>query len=571
VRTLTAQESALLALGAWSTHVRVEIDRDGAGTYQDLTNLVGFDWLVSAELRENVDDPVASSTVTLEREMQPLGGVWSLSPFVRASPLNIVGGVYTPMIDIGRRLKISTAMMPLMMSPSAADWRLVFDGYIDSLDMGGESLKLECRDLGARLQDAFIETDDVYGSDAGTSVEGQMQAIIDATIGTSVVTLYTPSSPGWNVHKWMQERTFVGDAVRKLAQQIGWDARYKWDSGAGAFHYTFWTPDRAKTTPDLTLGSSQYVALPRVGLAISGIRNAITVQYTARSPVGEGRATTTDSTSITRYRRRPMIVGEASTSNIDSSTEATAFSNAMLSDLKDPVIEQTAETPYIYNVEIGDLVRFSANGTHFDVDTDLAITTINHSLTKDSAKTTLGLRGKPSGGWDRWLALDIRTGISTRKFASAKGSNTLIDAPAVVTSGTWVLGFDTAIIDEAGLVDATNKAIKIVETGVYDVTCHYRWRAGQASGKTASYVHYVYANGQNLELGRVEYPNMGANQYPCDGGAQNFFDFTWRGILFGGDSIQAKIGVTWSPAALNAWTFAFDGTVNSFLSINRVR
>src|SRR5690606_38013056 len=75
------------------------------------------------------------------------------------------------------------------------------------------------------LVDTFIETQQVYGSSDGMAVETVMQAILDDN--STGVTLYTPSSPGWMLKEFVQAKQPVLDALRQLADQIGWDARYR--------------------------------------------------------------------------------------------------------------------------------------------------------------------------------------------------------------------------------------------------------------------------------------------------------------------------------------------------------
>jgi len=481
MRALTAQETALLALGSWSTWVMVEIESTyGGGTYQNLAALAGYDWVLDVTYRQNVDDPVASCTVTLQREQQPLGHgtvPLCLSPFVESSQLNRIAGVYEPMLDVNKRMRVSVAMLPILTTPgcdaypatfTAVVYHLVFDGYVDAIDVGSETIKVDCRDIGSLVQDRFIEIDAVYGDVDGSPVETEMQAMLDAELGASVVDLYTPTSPSWNVYLWLQQKEPLGQAINKLAQQIGWDVRYKWREDEERFDLTLWSPDRAKAVPDVTLGAGQYMALPRMAISRAGIRNAIRVEYTDRATAVRQSHTKTDATSITRYGRRWMAIGEASTSAINSESEAEDLCDALLSDLKDPVAEQSCKMPYLYALEVADLVRFSANGVHFDTDQDLAVTSIEHSIGKDKATTTVAVRGSPSGGYERWLALDCRTGLAPssllRVSRTTEWSSSANDSWESVTSWT------TVEVDDALQWDVDNDQAIITQSGIYAIT-----------------------------------------------------------------------------------------------------
>jgi hypothetical protein len=501
VRALTTQEAGLLAMGtagacAYSTYVKLEVDRDGSGTWVELTNLDGRDWFFSADRKESVDQPCASLSVTLHREMGPL----SLAPLMEKSPLNLVGGVYTPMIDAWRRIRLYTAMMPHGVAPSSGDWRLRFDGRIDDFDAGGDdgTLKLECRDRGAEL-DVFIRSVEVYGSDGGSSLESQMQAMLTTVMGVSSPTLYTPVSPGWNVHVWQQEEACLRDALRKLAQQIGWDVRYAWRAATSQYELTLYCPDRTKAVPDLTLGPGQYHLIPSSKIGRERVRNQVKIEYTDRATGTRQTYYVEDAASRERFGDLYCGVGEASTSNIDSPVEAAKMGNGILSDLSTPQLEQTADMPYLYAVELGDLVRFSGNGVQFDGNKDLAVISISDHLSREACTTALGLRGKPAGGYERWLALECRAGIAPPTHLDVymdgdQGFNR--NVPLTIL-------FDEATNDTAGLWDFGSATGTIKSTGVYEVTI--RTLAYLPAGATFARVALI-VNGAEVVATEVSSP-----------------------------------------------------------------
>jgi hypothetical protein len=90
------------------------------------------------------------------------------------------------------------------------------------------------------------------------TMEQAVQRLLDDALGAGVITLYTPVSPSYTVTRFGYQREPVLDAIQRLVQSIGWDCRYLWDSGTSSFRLTLYNPPRAKTTPDLTIGPSQY-------------------------------------------------------------------------------------------------------------------------------------------------------------------------------------------------------------------------------------------------------------------------------------------------------------------------
>jgi hypothetical protein len=272
---------------------------------------------------------------------------------------------------------------------------------------------------------------------SGRSVESQIDSIFSTNLDTAV-NIHVPSSPGWNITWWKQQRESVLDAVRALATQIGWDLRYKWRSATSQFEPTLYEPDRSSPSVVHTFGPSDYNDISSLSLDISGIRNDITVYYSDASdtyPDGtpkRKKVQVEDTTSISDFGRRAMEVSESSLSNIDSETEAEVFAENMLSDLKDPVFEKEVSLCHGFPwVELGDYYTFSANGRHYDTDQDLAVVGYTHELSNGRMKTRIQVRGVPAGGYQRWLDLDVR---GNKEDSHATTLMAFPAAPTITTS-----------------------------------------------------------------------------------------------------------------------------------------
>jgi hypothetical protein len=415
VRTISSDQDKYLTAADRSTHVRVRVDR-GVSDFVDLTNFQGYDWLVSVEYSENVDDPVATANVQLHMRVESL----SLATLMAGSKLNASGTI----LDPGNPIIIETCVLPPDSVPAASDWIEVFRGEIDEVDWTRNPISILCRDKGGTLLSRWIETQQKYPADPSTQddVEDIMQAILTDHVGG--VTLYFPdgtggvplpqggaTDPAWIVKEYIQSKQPVLEALRVLAGQIGWEVRYRWHANTSAFQLVFYKPDRTAVSPLRTFTKEQYFEPQGVRLSRVGVRNVVKVKY-GLTDATRTSVTVTDASSITKYGRQYMEVAEAASSQIDALTEAQSMANAILNDLKDPSLEQSIPMPYFWPVEVGDLYRFSANDVHYDSNQDQAVVSVTHRITKDEAITVLGTRGKPSGGFVRWLGMEGRSGLA---------------------------------------------------------------------------------------------------------------------------------------------------------------
>lgn len=416
MRTLTTTQRQTLAGTQYRVSARVWVE-DSAGTLRNLSTLGGLDWVDEIQWDEDIDQPVSQVTVRLWRETD----TQSLAPLVEASPLNRANGAYTPLLEAGRELVVEVATTPVGAEAMAADWERVFHGEIDEVDWGGSASKvsLVARDLGGRLLDRFIEAEQKYGTAEGVAVETVMQKILDDTLGAGAVVLYSPGgtpaapfradeSPGWKIKEFKQEKEPLLEGLRKLAQQVGWDVRYRWNEGSGAFRLTFFEPGRANTAADWTFGPSSYLDVASLRTTRAGVRNVVRVVYTDTADGKRKTVERTHAASISRYGRRFMELEEESSSLIDTAEEAGRLADSALSDLADPKAEQEIELHFFWPAELGDLYRFTANGVHYDTDQELATVGVRHQLTRDQQRTTIRVRGRVAGAYREWLRREIR-------------------------------------------------------------------------------------------------------------------------------------------------------------------
>ena len=409
MRTVPAKMETALANGAMGHFAMVAVDSDGGGTFVGLDNFFDTDWQRQITLEDSIDSSCEVLTVELSRARELV----SLNPLIQYSAINQLWGSYVPVITTGRAIQLYVSTLPYGQVPTlSADWTLRFSGMIDELDPGGRdnTLRIAARDLGGTLIDQCIEEQRVYGAVAGVSVESQMQQIL--TDNSTGVTLYVPTSPSWNVLQWAQAKKGVLVALRELADQLGWQCRYRWDAGTSAFRLTLFTPDRAKTTPDRTITNRQYAAIDSLKLSLAGRRNAVQVVYTDATGTRQ-KVTVTNATAIARDGRRWCEIAEDSNGNISTSTEANKYAQAICDDLSEAIV--VAEVPMrvgFWPAEIRDLYRFAADGVYTDADLDLAVTAVKHVWAKGDLKTSLTVGGKVAGAYKNWHRRIHQTGSS---------------------------------------------------------------------------------------------------------------------------------------------------------------
>lgn len=249
-------------------------------------------------------------------------------------------------------------------------------------------------------------------STGGFAVEQVIQNILTKfkSAGDATVTLYTPTSPSWAIRQFMQQREFVLTAVRKLAQQIGWDVRFKWRASSSQFEFTFYEPQRSSPSSVYTFTPSEYLEPKRLSIDIAQIRNSVRVIYADRTdtfPDGTPRRKVievSDAASIAKYGELWMEIQEDFASQIDTSTEATRLANAALSDCKEPTAELSVPLARGFPwVELGDFYTFNANGLHFDSAQSLAVSAYTHTFDGRRILTELSVRGVPTIGSSTWI------------------------------------------------------------------------------------------------------------------------------------------------------------------------
>lgn len=399
MRTVTAAEQAILEMTDRIGWVRVFV-KDADDVFQDLSDYLGHQWIRMVTVKDSIDAAGMSATVQLFIEQDDI----SISPLREDSQPNNPAGSFQPLIDINRDILIESATTAGP-APQELDWQELFRGRISDWNISGDTIKLQCRDQMDVLMDTFIETQEVYGSATGVTSESVMQSILNDN-GFSAITLYTPAASLWILLEYVQQKMPVAEALKTIAQQIGFQLRYRWDNGTSAFRLTYYEPDRAKSAVDWTFNADDYDNVQGLAVKLGGIRNFVKVVYGKAG----NRTTVTrqDAASIAKYGRRYMEILESSNSQIDTTTEAGRLADAAVADLSEPDATAQVPVPFFWPIMIEDLYRIGPDGDKFSEDQDLAVVGYEHVFTDKISVTKMTVRGKPSGGYTTWLAREAR-------------------------------------------------------------------------------------------------------------------------------------------------------------------
>lgn len=230
----------------------------------DLTALYGINWVKSADINEDVADSVNKASFKL---MRFRGNSLNLSPLSQTSVLNQdANAAFAAMIELRRQVRIEEALVPSEWNVQGYEWATVFDGFIDKIAWETDYVGVDCIDRMAPLSDQF-QLDpvpyDYYASP--TLAETHIQNVIINNVpcvvtGVSLAatnlifgykggtpTLYTPASSGWVLNYDDTPSGPVDSMLQSIADQIGWDCRYKWYDPWQDYRLTFFAPPRLLT------------------------------------------------------------------------------------------------------------------------------------------------------------------------------------------------------------------------------------------------------------------------------------------------------------------------------------
>lgn len=498
MRTTTAQQATALASASRSVFFRVFVDR-GVGDWVDLSTLEGRNWCQSASWGDSEDGSVATAGFGFYSRVENL----SLAPLVDGSKLNAAGTI----LDIGNPIYLQVAVMTDGATPSATDWIEVFRGEIDEIEWPSSIISVRCRDKGGLL-DRFIETQSKRPFSLNVApVERVAQEILDGAFGENVIKLYSingtasvpfqPSdSPGWFISEYVQQKQPVLQALRTLADQIGWYIRQVWNDSTGAFELTLYEPPRSVSARGTLTFTGQPVAAQTFTL------NGST--FTARASGAVANEFNIGSTVIeTCSNVVAMLLSGAQAANIGGAWVNPARSHVgTLTFTGQPTAGQT--------VTIGTFVFTAVAGTPGNFQFQIAGTTTG-TIDNLVASVNGGGQGTPHQVWAtrvgsaaliQWATPGStpRTFIETLSNATANGGGLL---------GGTVAGHDGAVTIEWGTKGTAGNSITFTEALTNVAADGGGFLGGTRLGRAAGGDQYTFGPSRYYEPTRLSISRAG--------------------------------------------------------------
>lgn len=406
-------------------------DANGDGPTLDFT-----DRLLSIDVSFNADQPFGNATIKLA-----LGkGADNISPLISTSPVIGIDKAIRPHNSIG--VGFTVASQPYD----------IFTGRIDRVNVAESAgvVSLTCRDWGAYIQEAFIREVAIYGLAGGRLAELVMGDILNDN-GWSQYQIDAVETSDFMIYPYPVGQVGALDALRTIAQQIGWDVRWfpnGWRNRPGGAIVHFYNPspsvlfdihgNRFVTTSDATISKRRYSLIQEVAWGDEDVRNDWDIYYRDPAtglPVGPVHVESAE--SIAKYGRRKAMVYLQRAENIRDDDAALRFARSALADSQDPFVSHKIRMPLYPNVTLNDVHTYEANGIQYDTDLTLAVVGYQHhweSTPNTMPWTVIGARGRPLGAYREY-----RKSVPPRAFAALAAPTAENYAP----EGTFILVTDS--------------------------------------------------------------------------------------------------------------------------------
>jgi hypothetical protein len=362
---------------------------------QEWTNLYGRNWLISASIQSDEDQPAGTANLTFVREADG----------VTLTPLPITS---QPFVGPGSSVTILAAIGEL--GGELTEEVQVFDGRVDDISFGGDEsvISITARDLMGRLHDSWVEEFTAYSGD----VASISQAIMAEWLPE--VELITTGVAGPNLEDIPFRPQTVYAAIAGMADLIGADLRSRWvdadETKPGRWAIVMSIPQDPGLSipPALDIFSfNDYYEVSNFAINGLGIRDRVIVGFKS----GDTDITLTRSTEnpVLGGTYRPVYIDERSNPAVTSTGAAEALADAMLRAVARAPLIQTVEGPFDWRMELGDWLIYNPNQVHNQTSFAGAVTGISHQISAKGNTTTLRVRGSFAGGSQRWVSRVVKS------------------------------------------------------------------------------------------------------------------------------------------------------------------
>ena len=263
-------------------------------------------------------------------------------------------------------------------------------------------------------------------------------------------------------------------------------------------------------------------------LATGGVPTFGAVAFTLHDTIS--LSGTGSTTSIDRFGRVDLEIDLAFTSQVNDPTKAQSMADAIGADTEFPPCEQEIETIGFWFVQLHDYGRFLANGVDSDTDLYAGVTSIRHEIANGTIRSTIGVRGKPSGKYTGWryipgaVPTDVSSQLDRRdttslamriRRVSEAGGQMVVRIEVV--SPNMVNPTVSIAYDAGGLTVSPASPQTLISTSAFATTAHVDFTITQPTGVsgvprrvsfTASTSGYVDAT-DGVDVPSADFPTSG--------------------------------------------------------------
>jgi len=378
---------------------RVQVLR--SGSWVDLTQYLGEQWVSSVRVSLSEEQPAARATVVLRRESD--------------------AGTLAPLADARQTLRLGARIRVRVNGAALGDeftgWVSLLEGHVEDVDFGGDDseVTVECVDYMGLLVDATIKEERTYGEpgdgdEFGVSLSVTVLEIYNANRPAGAPPMNFVGPTNANVRAFVQEPANLLEAIQSLLAVRGWDIRARKLFGDndpwGGWRIVVSVPQGilGNFTPDLVIPTDGYRALTAMRESSLGVIDEIVVKYRVETEesITTGSATARTSTPISLRGYRSRVIDATADPQIRDGFDALAMAEAaVLGTGRDPkgAVMVRSLDPF---VELGDVHRLPPNNVHHANNYTAVVTGVDHELTPDQVTTTTSLRGAYTGGVYRY-------------------------------------------------------------------------------------------------------------------------------------------------------------------------
>jgi hypothetical protein len=261
---------------------------------------------------------------------------------------------------------------------------IIGDGY--SVNDKGTETTLQARDKTKYMDIAFITNEVIYGNTNGAVLienvieslitDNEIDDVIDFDDTTGSVNV--PESTNFAINPYIPIKKSVLEATQELVNQIGWFLGYRFGNTLNTRELILYKPPIENETALYSFEDDEFLT-SNISSNDADVRNYVEIIY--QDVNGDVKKyAKQNNNSINKYRKRPMILGLNTTTNIDTEEEAEILAESALNQLKEPNNTANFVFPFLPQAQLFDMFRYIDRKKMSDYAL-ASIISLQHSLT----------------------------------------------------------------------------------------------------------------------------------------------------------------------------------------------